>query len=241
MSGETVRSPRHPTSGGPDMRRTTTLAGAAIIALTTAAAASSHTAQAAGDPASPRSDQAVRAAKAHPGSTEFGADQALHPVDTIVDANGTSHVRMHRTYEGLPVVGGDLVVHQSKSGAFQGSSQTLDQPLDLAVTPTVSRAGSQRPGAGAQQGHRRHRRPEGRRDDAGGRRDDRQPPPGLEGPLGRPAVRRDTQPAGQLRGRQHRQGAAHRAGDRQRRRLRPDSLQRHRPPQGDPVRLDVLR
>ena len=123
------------------MRRTTTLAGAAIIALTTAAAtASSHSAQAAGDPSSPRSDQAIRAAKTHPGTTAFGADQGLQPVDTMVDGNGTSHVRMHRTYEGLPVVGGDLVVHQSKSGAFQGSSQTLDQPLDLSVTPTVSRA-----------------------------------------------------------------------------------------------------
>ncbi len=122
------------------MRRSRTLAGVAIIALTTVAAASSHAAQAADDPSSPRADQAVRAAKTHPGTTEFGADQGLHPVDTIVDGNGTSHVRMHRTYEGLPVVGGDLVVHQSKSGAFQGSSQTLDQPLDLAVTPTVSKA-----------------------------------------------------------------------------------------------------
>ena len=47
---------------------------------------------------------------------------------------------MHRTYHGLAVVGGDLVVHQAKSGAWKGSSQTLDQPLDLGVTPTVSRA-----------------------------------------------------------------------------------------------------
>ena len=122
------------------MRRSRTLAGAAIIALGTAAVASSHGAQAADDPSSSRSDQAVRAAKTHPGSTGFGADQDLEAVDTMVDGNGTSHVRMHRTYQGLPVVGGDLVVHQSKSGTFQGSSQTLDQPLDLAVTPTVSRA-----------------------------------------------------------------------------------------------------
>ena len=211
----------------------------AIIALTTAAAASSHAAQAAGDPSSPRADQAVRAAKTHPGTTEFGADQGLQPVDTIVDGNGTSHVRMHRTYEGLPVVGGDLVVHQSKSGAFQGSSQTLDQPLDLAVTPTVSRAAASTKALA----------PSKVTDDIAGQKVDGstlvvdatgcQPTPGLEGPLRRQAVRRHPQPAGQLRRRQHGQGAAHRAGDRERRRLGPDPLQRHGPAAGHPVGVVV--
>jgi len=115
------------------------MAGLAVLALGAAAAVSLQPAQAAGDSPS-RSDRAVRAAKTHPASTEFGAAQGLQPVDTIVDPDGTSHVRMHRTYRGLPVVGGDLVVHQSKAGAFRGSSQTLDEPLDLAVLPTVSRA-----------------------------------------------------------------------------------------------------
>ena len=55
-----------------------------------------------------------------------------------MDADGTSHVRLHRTYRGLEVVGGDLVVHQSGAGAWKGSSLTLGKTLDLGVAPAVS-------------------------------------------------------------------------------------------------------
>ncbi|MFF0274555.1 MULTISPECIES: M4 family metallopeptidase [unclassified Streptomyces] len=37
--------------------------------------------------------------------------------DVVKDADGTVHTRYERTYEGLPVLGGDLVVHQKKNGA----------------------------------------------------------------------------------------------------------------------------
>jgi Zn-dependent metalloprotease len=40
----------------------------------------------------------------------------------------------------VPVLGGDLVVHQSPQGAWQGRSQSLGDDLTLGVTPTVSRA-----------------------------------------------------------------------------------------------------
>ena len=49
--------------------------------------------------------------------------------DTIVDRDGTSHVRMDRRYHGLRVVGGDLVVHTAPSGALEGVSQTLAEPV----------------------------------------------------------------------------------------------------------------
>ena len=49
--------------------------------------------------------------------------------DTVVDPDGTTHVRMHRTYRGLPVVGGDLVVHQVPQAGWTGVSQTLDARL----------------------------------------------------------------------------------------------------------------
>lgn len=42
----------------------------------------------------------------------------------IVAANGAEHVRMDRTYNGLPVIGGDVVVH-SRDGAFRSASLTL--------------------------------------------------------------------------------------------------------------------
>ncbi|MBA2953300.1 peptidase M4 family protein [Nocardioides sp. MAH-18] len=61
-------------------------------------------------------------------------------VDTITDADGTTHTRMVRTYGGLPVVGGDLVVHEDAAGEREGVSQTLDAPLRLVTTPAVSAA-----------------------------------------------------------------------------------------------------
>jgi len=44
--------------------------------------------------------------------------------DVIVDADGTEHVRFDRTFNGLPVIGGDMVVH-SRNGKLAGISQNL--------------------------------------------------------------------------------------------------------------------
>ncbi len=57
--------------------------------------------------------------------------------DTIVDANGTEHVRFDRTYRGLPVLGGDVVVH-SRNGQFKSASLTLKTTGRPDVTPTIS-------------------------------------------------------------------------------------------------------
>ena len=55
---------------------------------------------------------------------------------------------MTRTVRGLPVIGGDIVVHQDPGGAFKGASQTLRAPLDLAVPvhPRRGRGNGPRPG-----------------------------------------------------------------------------------------------
>ncbi|GAB7029281.1 M4 family metallopeptidase [Streptomyces sp. NPDC021749] len=47
----------------------------------------------------------------------LGAKEKLVVRDVIKDANGTVHTRYDRTYAGLPVLGGDLVVHQAENGA----------------------------------------------------------------------------------------------------------------------------
>ena len=83
---------------------------------------------------------AIAAAKSHAATTKFGTAQKLTAVGTIVDANGVSHVRLHRSYRGLEVVGGDLVVHQSSAEKWKGTSQTLGRGLSLSTTPTVTQA-----------------------------------------------------------------------------------------------------
>ncbi|MFF9194516.1 M4 family metallopeptidase [Streptomyces sp. NPDC014779] len=44
--------------------------------------------------------------------------------DVIKDADGTVHTRYERTYQGIPVLGGDLVVHQKKNGTRSTTKAT---------------------------------------------------------------------------------------------------------------------
>ena len=57
--------------------------------------------------------------------------------NTMVDANGTEHARFDRTYRGLPVIGGDVVVH-SKNGQFKSANLTLKTTGRPDVTPQLS-------------------------------------------------------------------------------------------------------
>ncbi|WP_460764240.1 M4 family metallopeptidase [Lysobacter fragariae] len=57
--------------------------------------------------------------------------------DTIIDANGDQHVRMDRTYRGLPVLGGDVVVH-SKGGQFKSATLTLKTTGRPDTNPKIS-------------------------------------------------------------------------------------------------------
>ncbi len=44
----------------------------------------------------------------------LGAKEKLVVKDVVTDADGTTHTRYERTFAGLPVLGGDLVVHDSR-------------------------------------------------------------------------------------------------------------------------------
>jgi len=55
--------------------------------------------------------------------------------DVVVDRDGTEHVRFDRTYAGLTVIGGDLVMH-SRKGQYKGVSMTQGAPLSLSVRPS---------------------------------------------------------------------------------------------------------
>ncbi len=83
---------------------------------------------------------ALRAVSHHQGAVHAGAAHAFTVRGVLVDPDGTSHVRMTRTFHGLPVLGGDLVVHQSKAGAWEGRSETLNRGLTLSVDPVLGKA-----------------------------------------------------------------------------------------------------
>lgn len=61
----------------------------------------------------------------------LGEKEELHVKDVIKNKNGATHVRYERTYDGLPVLGGDLVVHKSDSGKRTGVSRS--QKATIAV------------------------------------------------------------------------------------------------------------
>ena len=69
---------------------------------------------------------------------ERQVEQELTVTDTMLDRDGSSHVRMVRTYRGLPVLGGDLVVHQSAASRLQGVSQSLEAPITISATPRLA-------------------------------------------------------------------------------------------------------
>ncbi len=86
-------------------------------------------------------DRARGHAAANPAATRFGADQDLVLRDTVIDADGSEHVRFNRTYRGLRVVGGDLVVH-SRNGLFTRASHTLAGDLPMSTRPSLTSAGA---------------------------------------------------------------------------------------------------
>ncbi len=63
---------------------------------------------------------------------------AFKASDAIIDADGTEHVRFQRTYRGLPVIGGDFVVH-SRNGQLGKVSQTLKSSARPSTLPRINR------------------------------------------------------------------------------------------------------
>ncbi|MEU9246768.1 M4 family metallopeptidase [Streptomyces sp. NPDC048385] len=62
----------------------------------------------------------------------LGAKEKLVVKDVVKDVDGTVHTRYERTYAGLPVLGGDLVVHTSKAGRTEGVTKANKATIKVA-------------------------------------------------------------------------------------------------------------
>ncbi|MFB7950422.1 M4 family metallopeptidase, partial [Kitasatospora phosalacinea] len=140
------------------MSRKNALAAAVAAALTlgtVTVAATQSTAAATGSAARPGAGFAAmgadaraealrtadREAAAVAKSLGFGTDERLVAKDVLLDTDGARHVRYDRTYRGLPVIGGDLVVHYDAKGKATGSDQAHQGAIKMAgVTPKLSAA-----------------------------------------------------------------------------------------------------
>ncbi|MFJ4724087.1 M4 family metallopeptidase [Streptomyces luteogriseus] len=75
----------------------------------------------------------------------LGAKEKLVVRDVVKDADGTVHTRYERTYDGLPVLGGDLVVKAAKSGATKAVVKATRAAIKPATTTAaVSAAKAQK-------------------------------------------------------------------------------------------------
>ncbi|RAJ47048.1 Zn-dependent metalloprotease [Kitasatospora sp. SolWspMP-SS2h] len=69
----------------------------------------------------------------------LGPDERLLPKDVLVENDGARHVRYDRTYRGLPVVGGDLVVHYAANGKPTSTTWAHEGAVKVAgVTPKLT-------------------------------------------------------------------------------------------------------
>ncbi|MFF1283402.1 M4 family metallopeptidase [Streptomyces sp. NPDC058299] len=76
----------------------------------------------------------------------LGAKEKLVAKDVVKDADGTVHTRYERTYAGLPVLGGDLIVHTAKSGRTEGvtkANKSALKPASLKPQITAAKAEKQ--------------------------------------------------------------------------------------------------
>jgi len=108
----------------------------AVVVTTSTASAATGSPVVAEEAAIARAEVALRTQRAALAATE---DDEFHLVRTIVDPDGASHVRYTRTYRGLPVYGGDIVVHNRPDGGYADSSVGLAAPLRLDVTPVIDK------------------------------------------------------------------------------------------------------
>ncbi|MFI2137094.1 M4 family peptidase, partial [Streptomyces griseofuscus] len=69
----------------------------------------------------------------------LGAKEKLVVKDVVKDADGTLHTRYERTYDGLPVLGGDLIVHTPPASLAAGTlSATYNNKHKIAVSSTTA-------------------------------------------------------------------------------------------------------
>lgn len=142
----------------PTLSRRATATGALIAAaalLTVGVQAGTATAQPDSAPAAPVAGKAdpgalprtlspaqraalIREADATKAATAkelgLGAQEKLVVRDVVQDVDGTTHTRYERTYQGLPVLGGDLVVAATKADATQFVSKASTAALKNVVT-----------------------------------------------------------------------------------------------------------
>lgn len=81
--------------------------------------------------------RAQKAIAAHPGRAHRAGGHEFTARSVVVDRDGSADVRFDRTYRGLPVYGGDLVVHLRPDGSYGALETASDTAGAIRTTPKV--------------------------------------------------------------------------------------------------------
>ncbi|MGA5816359.1 M4 family metallopeptidase [Kitasatospora sp. NPDC094028] len=136
------------------MAATTALLVTGIPVIAQAATPDAPTAVAAA-----QSSRAALIASANQQSASFAqalglsGQEKLVTKDVVQDANGARHLRYERTYAGLPVLGGDLIVHQDAAGATKSVTKASQASLaGVDTAPALAAPKAQEAALAAEQG-----------------------------------------------------------------------------------------
>ncbi|MFZ5638349.1 MAG: M4 family metallopeptidase [Pseudomonadota bacterium] len=117
------------------MRTKTALSSAAFV-VALGMSVSSFAAQPARQPAVERAQGLLLDGAVRKAARIADADR-LAVKDVVVDRDGTEHVRMTRSYRGLPVIGGDIVV-SSRGNRMKALSRSLATSARPEIAPRIS-------------------------------------------------------------------------------------------------------
>ena len=123
-----------------------TLGWVAAVAVTTAISGTAVTASAEPAASNPLISKSAAKQTAQTESAKIasvigvGPQERLVVKDAIVTKDGTRHLRYDRTYQGLRVLGGDLVVTESNTGEIRSITKASNAALNVSVTPGMSAA-----------------------------------------------------------------------------------------------------
>ncbi|WP_165975897.1 M4 family metallopeptidase, partial [Actinomadura rubrisoli] len=70
----------------------------------------------------------------------LGDKVELTTKSVVKDRDGTTHTRYLQTYDGLPVIGGDIIVHRAPSGELSRVSRADVRPLKVDTAPATLRS-----------------------------------------------------------------------------------------------------
>ncbi|GAA3713689.1 M4 family metallopeptidase [Streptomyces tremellae] len=116
-----------------------TAASASVAGTAFAGPAGSGSTPAAAPTASAVVAAARTAATRHAAATGVGPATGLVPTDVMADPDGKRHVRFSQTFHGIPVVGGDIVVHLNSASQYLGVTRAASGAVSVpAVTARLT-------------------------------------------------------------------------------------------------------